>query len=460
MNLDSLLKPKKIVIVGASDSDGFGGAVSKTLESTLSKDEFENNIFYVNKNRKVLRGVKCYQDVSEIDSDIDLMVIATNKNTVIDELYKGAKKNVKAAIVYASGFSECEDGVELEAELAKVSKELGILVMGPNCAGFCNFVNNIPLFAFLSEKRDRKGHIGVVSQSGMIALSMLDNQMMKFSYNISCGNANIIKFTDYVEFLINDKDTKIIGLYVDAINDIKAFENVISKAKDANKKVVILKMGRSEISKTISKCHTGSAGNISNEDFDDLVKKYDVICSDDLEEFIYTLLALSYTPQIVNCKNVASINLSGGEANIMAEMGEKYNINYLNFNEKTKNYLQERLPAYAHITNPLDMTVSLSYDTEAFADAMDVIMDDENVDYVVIGYTLLRHIDDPCIYYMIDAIKLLQERRKKNIKPISIVSFFSCSRDDECVNKLLDLGVVVFPTPMYAFKILNAIMKK
>lgn len=459
MNLEYLLKPKKIAIIGASDSDGFGGAVTKTLEATMSKDEFAKNIFYVNKKRDTLRGIKCYKEISDIESDIDLLVIATNKNTVIDVIKEGAKKNVKAAVVYASGFSECEDGVALEEELKKVSEELGILIMGPNCAGFSNYINNLSLFAFLSEPRDRKGNIGVVSQSGMIGLSMLDNQMMKFSYNISCGNANIIKFTDYVDFLIDDKDTKIIGLYVDAIKDIVSFEKVIKKAKEVNKRVVLFKMGNSEKSKLISKFHTGSVEEFDKKSFDELLKKYDVVSVGDLEEFIYTLMMLSYTPQIVNCKNIASINLSGGEANIIAEVGNAYDMSFPEFSDSTKKYLIDRLPSYAHISNPLDMTVTLSYDSEAFADALYKLMDENDIDNIVIGYTLLRHIDDPCIYYMIEAIKILKERRKDRTKPISIISFFSCSRDDECINELLKLGVIVLPTPIYAFKILKNIMK-
>lgn len=458
MNYRELFNPKTIAVIGANESEGFGGAVCKNLSSYIDDD---NRVFYVNPKRDELFGKKCYHSISEIPSDIDLLVIATNKKTVSNILREGKTKNVKAAVVFASGFSETgkDDGKELEKELIDTANELDITILGPNCAGFSNFINNVNAFAFLSEKRERKGNIGIISQSGMIGLSLIDNQYTKFSYNISCGNANYLKMSDLITFLVDDKDTKVIGLYIDGIKDIASFEKAISYAKEKSKKIVLIKSGSNEKTKILTKNHTGSVENFTDEEFNILIKKYNVIRCVDLEEFIYTLTSLSYYDVLPKGNRIASLNLSGGEAALVGETASMFNVEFPDLREDVIKYLRERLPDYANISNPLDMTVTLSYDADKLSDALMTIMSQDNIDMILFGYTLLYHIDDPCIYYMIEAIKKVKEKLKDKMKPIFILSFMSNTRNQDSIEKLIDSGVICLPTPYYGFKVIENVIE-
>ena len=118
------------------------------------------------------------------------------------------------------------------------------------------------------------------------------------------------------------------------------------------------------------------------------------------------------------------------------------------------------MPDYANISNPLDMTVTLSYDAEKFSDALTNIMMQNQIDIVLIGYTLLNHIDDPCIYYMIDAIKMAKEKLRDRMKPIFILSFMSNTRNQEALEKLIELGVICLPSPYYGLKVISNIVSK
>ena len=157
MNLDKLFNPKNIAVIGANESEGFGGAVCKNLSSMIDD---ENRVYYVNPKRDVLFDKKCYHSINEIPVDIDLLIVAVNKKLVINVLKEGKTKNAKAAVIFASGFKETkkEEDIFLEEEMIKTANELDITLLGPNCAGFCNFINNMNAFAFLSEKRERKGN--------------------------------------------------------------------------------------------------------------------------------------------------------------------------------------------------------------------------------------------------------------------------------------------------------------
>lgn len=454
MNFKQLFSPKNIAVIGANESEGFGGAVCKNLTGLIDDD---NRVFYVNPKRDVLYGKKCYHSIKDIEEDIDLMIIAINKKLVIDILKEGSEKGAKAAVVFASGFSETgkDEDIQLEKDMLETAKELDITILGPNCAGFSNFTDGINAFAFLSEKRERKGNIGIISQSGMIGLSLIDNQWTKFSYNISCGNANGLTMPDLINFLSEDKNTDVIGLYIDGIKDIDSFENAIKNAHQNKKRVAIIKSGSNEKTKMLTKGHTGSVETFSNDEFNNLIKKYDVIRCMDLEEFIYTITCLSCYEKMPKGNRVASINLSGGEAALVGEVSDKFDLSFPDFTDDVTTYLRERLPDYANITNPLDMTVTLSYDAEKFSDALLNIMMQDDIDMVLIGYTLLNHIDDPCIYYMIDAINRTKELAKDKMKPIFILSFMSNTRNQEAIEKLMKLGVACLPSPYYGLKVIT-----
>lgn len=458
MNFSKLFKPKTIAVIGANESEGFGGAVCKNLTTYIDSDD---RVYYVNPKRDVLYGKKCFHAISELPVDIDLLIIATNKRTVIDILREGKNKNVKAAVIFASGFSETgkPDDIEFENSLLKTASELDISILGPNCAGFSNFIDGINAFAFLSEKRDRKGNIGIISQSGMIGLSLIDNQYTRFSYNISCGNANFIKIQDLIRFLADDNDTKVIGLYIDGIKDIESFEDAISYVKSKNKRIALIKSGSNDMTKELAKNHTGSVESFTNEEFNALVERYSIIRCDDLEEFIYTLIALSYYDNLPKGNRIASINLSGGEAAIVGEISSKFDFKFPKFTDHVTNYLKERLPDYANISNPLDMTVTLSYDAEKLTDAIINIMSQSEIDIILFGYTLLYNIDDPCIYYMIEAIKKVRELMKDKMKPIFILSFMSNTRNQDSIEKLIDLGVICLPSPYYGLKVIENLTK-
>ena len=384
------------------------------------------------------------------------MIICTSQKTVIPLLQEGAKKGVGGAVVFASGYGEVgtAEGKQNEAELIAAAKELDIAVMGPNCAGFVNYVDNVQAFAFISAKRDRKGSVGVVSQSGQLCLSMMDDPGMRFSYNISAGNGKIVQMEDYMDFLVDDEDTKVVSIYIEGVKNADKFAAVLKKAAEKRKPVVILKAGRSAKGGAIAASHTGSLSG-SDASFDAVLKKFGAIRVDDLEELIAMSLMLSTMKRMPEKATFASMNLSGGETGICADVGSLNGIEYPDFTEETLKKLKEQLPSYASPNNPLDMTASLSYDADLYAGALRTVMDDPNIGMVLIGYTLLLEIADPCIHYMYKGIEKVVQEKGGNCKPIAMIPFAENTRNPEYQEKLFQIGVPVLPPPVYAFKLLR-----
>ena len=189
--------------------------------------------------------------------------------------------------------------------------------------------------------------------------------------------------------MADDEETRVIGLYIDGVKDLDAFEEAVSYAKAKGMRIALIKSGSNEMTRLLTKNHTGSVESFSNERFNALLKQYGITRCRDLEELIYTLCTYAYCRNLPKGKRVAAITLSGGEAALMGETAEGFDLVFPPFDEALTAYLEERLPAYAHVSNPLDMTAVLSYDAEILADALIHVMKQPQIDTILFGYTLL-----------------------------------------------------------------------
>jgi len=450
MTLDKLLKPKKICIVGANEKAGFGGDTSRNAIRYMP----EGSYYFVNPSRSEVFGKPCYESIADLPADIDMAVLCTPQNIVNDLLLQAAAKGAGGAVVYASGYREAgtAQGIANQNALRETARKTGIAVMGPNCAGYVNYPGRVYPFAFLSEERDRKGTVGMVSQSGQLCLSLMDSPNMRFSYIISAGNCDVVQMEDYMEFLVDDEDTQVVSVYMEGVRNPKKLVQVLKKAAEIRKPVVVLKAGRSEKGQNLAAGHTGSLAG-SDQVFDAVFSKFGVIRVNDLEELLYTSQMFAVMKNLPQKPTFASMNLSGGETGICADVGSLEGVEYPDFTEKTLAKLKELLPAYASPSNPLDMTATLSYDTEKYAQALRCVMGDENVGMVVVGYTLLEEIADPAIEYMAPAMEMVV--KEPGAKPLAMMPFVGNTRNPQYAARLEAAGVALLPPPVYAFKILR-----
>lgn len=454
MDISKLLKPNKVAVIGASEKEGFGGDTCRNIIKYTKAGDY----YFINPKRESVLGVKCYPSISALPEEVDLIVISTPKNTVEGFLREGATKGVKAAVVFASGYSEVgtEEGIQAEKDLQQLCEELDIALMGPNCAGFANYVDMMYPYAFISNERDRRGAVGVVSQSGQLVLSMMEAPSIKFSYAISSGNGKITTVEDYLDFLVEDADTNVIALYMEGCKNPQKLMDTLKKAALQKKPIVVLKTGRSEKGQALAASHTGSLSG-SDKVFDALFAKFGVIRVDDLEELMSTAQALAVLKKLPENDGFSCISLSGGETGICADLGQLVGLHYPDFEKETVAALEEILPGYATVNNPLDSTASLSYDIEKYASVCEAVMKDPNVGIVAIGYTLLHEIADNAIYYMSGALEKVM--KEDWAKPCLMLPFAENTRNPEYVEKLESMGVPVLPTSLYALKIIRNVIE-
>lgn len=453
MNLNKLLRPKSIAVIGASEKVGFS---SDTCKNILTYNPDLERVYFVNTKRSEVFGRKCYNSLGDIEDIVDLVIICTPKGSVIQLLREAHAKGCGGAVIYAAGYSEVgtDEGKQAEQELREVANELGIAIMGPNCVGFINYIDTVFAFACTSKVRDRKGHIGFISQSGQFCLTMLDSPSARFSYCISVGNSKVVQIEDYMDFLVEDGDTRVLALYLEGVTNPVKFETCLKKAAQKRKPIVILKAGRSTRGAALTSSHTGAMAG-SDKVFDAIFKKFGVIRVDDLQDLLATASLLATMPALPTGTAVASMNVSGGETGICADMGYLNNISMPDLEQETKSRLKELLP-FASPGNPLDTTAPPAYDAQLFTKCLLTVDSDRATDMILLGMTILDEINDSSMEIMYEGIRAAKEQGLQ--KPLAIVSFIETTHYRDLLVRYEKLGVSILPAPKYAFAAIRHMM--
>ena len=262
-NMNFFFNPDGVAIIGASDDPKRVGY--NILKNAL--DGYSGRIYPVNPKYESIQGVACYPDIDSIPEDFDLAIYFIPARFLPDTIRACAAKKVKGIIIESAGFAEVgPQGKKLQEECVELARQNGIRLWGPNCMGLIDgHTRNV--FSFLGENKLwdllRPGNVSLIVQSGMLSagflMMILDRGGMGIARMCSIGNKCDIHEGDLLEYLIEDPETEVIGMYVESIVDAPGF---LKLCTSTNKPIVILKGGQSPAGAQAAASHTASmAGN-------------------------------------------------------------------------------------------------------------------------------------------------------------------------------------------------------
>src|SRR5215469_12695880 len=229
----------------------------------LALHGFTGEIVPLNPRRAVVQGRKCYARIADAPP-IDVAVIAVPSAAVPQTVRECADAGVGCCVIITAGFAEAgADGVALQEEIAQISAETGMRLVGPNCLGLINLRNGMALTSarVLDVEKIIPGHIGLVSQSGALMLSVYNrahDQGVGFSQLVSVGNQADLDVCDFFEHMITDPVTHAICLHIEGLADGRRLLNLLDRSREAQKPVVVLKTGRSAQGEEAARSHTAS----------------------------------------------------------------------------------------------------------------------------------------------------------------------------------------------------------
>jgi acetyltransferase len=242
--LKTLFEPESIALFGASDREGSVGAV---VMHNLLDARFKGTLFPINPKHDKVQGQRCYRDFDDIGRPVDLAVVAAPARAVPAIIEQCGQRGIRNAVILSAGFREIgEEGRKLEAQVLASARRYNLRFVGPNCLGIMRPA--IGFNATFNKGGAHPGKLALVSQSGALCTAILDwahGEEIGFSSVISMGISADIGFGEVLDYLVYDRQTESILLYIEGIQNARTFMSGLRAAARV-KPVMVVKVGRHE----------------------------------------------------------------------------------------------------------------------------------------------------------------------------------------------------------------------
>jgi acetate---CoA ligase (ADP-forming) len=395
-DLTPLMNPKSVAIIGASQRAPSGGLAREPRGNRVIRNlrnfGYPGRIVAINPKYSEVMDCPCYPDLGAIPESVDCVVLAVPNRHVPDLLESAAAAGVRAAVVFAAGFAETgAEGKQRQARLETLSKERGFLICGPNCYGVLNVYGKAPLFASTIPAGFLAGPVALVSQSGglstTIANALMLNRHVGLSHIVSCGNQAGATVEEYLNYLVEDDNTRVVAAFVEGFKQPEKLLPVARKAAEHNKPLIILKGGRSDVSKRAAATHSGSLAGAA-EVIDAVFRQGGIVQVRSINELIDSISVFSsdtFIKRYRGGRGIGVLSGSGGECTLVSDAAANVGLQVPELTEATKSGLQAAVADFGNMNNPLDGTGAMYDDEKIFPRLLQALIDDGNIDFVAIN---------------------------------------------------------------------------
>ncbi len=457
-DLDFLFKPGSVALIGASPNPLKWG---NWMSRSLIESGYKGDIYLVSTKRGVVYGKETYDSVIDIEKPVDVAIIGIPAKFVPDSVKDCVKKSVKTIIIVTAGFGETgEEGKKVEKELLEVARKGGARIVGPNCMGIYNAAIALNTSAFNLSP----GFFAFLTQSGNFAMDVNYNVKQRgFGYSkwASFGNQLDIRFYEYLDYVKDDRDTRVIllymeGLYKDSAKDGREFLRAAKEASK-NKPIVAIKVGDSAAGIRAAASHTGSLAG-SNRIYAAAFRQAGIIKVAGSSELLDVGEALAKCPPLKD-NRIAILTDGGGHGTMGADAAEKYGLEIPVLSKETQEKLKGILPPQASTKNPVDFAGGAEADLWNFVRCSETLLQDSDVDGLLIvgqygGYALDLAAEFTKLEE--DVAVAIAELPGKYNKPIIMHTLFQPAKP-KSLQILSDGGIPVYPVVETAIRCMGAL---
>jgi len=442
--MQKLLYPDSIAVYGASRTPG---KVGFEIVSNLQRGGFAGAIVPVNPSATDVLDLPAYPALSDSGLSVDLAVVAVPTKAVIGSVKDAIAAGVAAVIVITAGFREVDEaGAELESELRVLCDQAGVLLVGPNCLGVIN--SDHAMNASFAARMPASGSISVISQSGALLTAILDlaaGRHLGLAKLISIGNKAQLDETDFLRYLAQDEQTKVIVGYLESIGSGDAFMAAAQQATH-RKPVVIYKAGTTSAGIKAASSHTGSLAG-ADIAYGAAFLRSGVIRADTFEALMDIASAFAMQP-LPRGPRVAIITNAGGPGIMAADAVENSGMRVGILENSVATALRAKLPSAASVGNPIDVLGDA--DPDRYVTALEAAQEDPEIDAIVVILTPQAMTQPAATARAIAAA----HRRDKPL----LVSFMGGSDVMPGREELVVAGLPDYPSPERAIRALRAMV--
>ena len=365
-NLDSLLDPASIAVIGASLRVGSVGA---TVWHNLSSGNYQGALYAVNPKHRKLGDHPVVAKAADLPEVPALAVICTPPASVPGLIEALGRLGTRAAVVMTAGMNDRQKQAMLDAARAHLLR-----ILGPNCIGL--LAPHQGLNASFSHIDAQPGELAFVSQSGALVTAMLDwaqGRGIGFSYFVSLGEHSDVDFGDMLDYLASDAKTRAILLYAESIESPRKFMSA-ARAAARNKPVIVVKAGRSAQGQLAAASHTGALAG-SDMVFEAAIARAGMLRVNTLQELFLAAETLSRFR--TNIDDTMTILTNGGGAGVMAADAAAFaGVKLAELSDSTRQKLDAILPVNWSHGNPVDIIGDAP--VARYAQALQVLKDDRS----------------------------------------------------------------------------------
>lgn len=355
-DLSRLLRPRSVAV--------FGGAWAANVIGQLQRAGYAGEVWPVHPQRSEVGGVPAHRDVGGLPGSPDASFVAVNRAGAVDILAALAEAKAGGAVCFASGFAETAQeeraGGELQEALLRAAGDMPFL--GPNCYGFVNYLDRVPLWPDEHGGAQVERGVAVLAQSSNIAVNLsMQRRSLPIAYLATAGNqAQLSQAAIGLELLADERVTAL-GLHIEGFTDLQGWQALAARSRTLKKPIVAIKAGRSELAQSLTRSHTASLAG-SEAGAAALLARLGVAQVQGLLEFVEALKFLHYAGPLPG-RRLASLSCSGGEAALVADAAVGRRLEFPPLAPAQVETLRGVLGPRVHLSNPLD------YQTYIWGDA-------------------------------------------------------------------------------------------
>jgi acyl-CoA synthetase (NDP forming) len=433
---DRLLRPKSILVVG-------GGAWGADVIAQCRKIGFQGDLWVVHPYKSDIGGLTPYRDLDALPGVPDATFIGVNRHATIDVVRTLCAMGAGGAICFASGFREAQQqdatGDDLQAALLDAAEQMPII--GPNCYGLLNYVDGATLWP------DQHGGVRVdrgvalITQSSNIAINLtMQKRGLPIAYVVTVGNQAQTGFAEIGLALLDDPNVTALGLHIEGVGDLRAFEALADAARERGKPIVVLKVGQSQQAQVATVSHTASLAG-SDAGARALFARLGIGQVSSLSVFLEAMKLLHIAGPLPSAR-VASMSCSGGEASIMADAAHGTDVCYPDLSARQQEVLRAALGPLVALANPLDYHTFIWGDEDAMAAAFTAMMNgDVAIGLVVLDFPRPDRCTSEAWGLVINAVARTQEATGK---PVALLSSLVENMPEDVACQLVARGIVPF----------------
>ncbi len=435
--LDRIFYPRSVAVVGASANPEKMGfmCVGNLLEAG-----FGGKVYPVNPGISELFGLEVYPSVAAIPGEVDLAMVVIPAELTLSTIEECVAKGVKGAILISGGFGEVGTGTgnDLQAKLKDIADKGGMKIIGPNTLGFVNPRARLNASFQYTLGLSQTGNVAVAAQSGGTTIYIthaLTNHNVGISKAIGLGNRCNLDFDELVSYFGQDKDTGVIVLYVEGLDEPERLFNAAAKVTKI-KPIVVYKGGRGEEMSRATFAHTGAA--VGDYGFyEKSFREAGMLVVDSITEVVDTAKALAFQPAAEG-NRVAILSVQAGPAIIMADKCREQGLALAEFSAGTKRKLKKLASALNAVDNPVDVAWK-SEDFNACRQMLKAVLDDDGVDAIIVA----------AVFYAsnMELMRAVVDIAGEAKKPMTVCLDSPRGAAHAEINALEAGGVPVFPLP-------------